>query len=105
MNRYEKVRAAIDHRQTEFIPSCIHLDGEGIEKYFDPLFERYVKGDVRERYLAAMPFITESAIMCSRFRALGGSGTICLRLMQRKKRPISCPKRSAQAAMKRLPNR
>lgn len=52
MNRYEKVRAAIDHRQTEWIPSCIHLDGEGQEKYFDPLFERYVTGEVRERYLA-----------------------------------------------------
>lgn len=31
MNRFELVKSAIAHRQTEKIPSCIHLAGDGQE--------------------------------------------------------------------------
>lgn len=50
MKRIEKVKAAIAHKPTIEIPSCIHLDGDGLKKYSDLLFERYVKGSLLEKY-------------------------------------------------------
>lgn len=50
MNRREKVKQAIAHHDTEGIPSCIHLDGEAQEVYFDKLFDRYVTPDIRQKY-------------------------------------------------------
>lgn len=50
MKRMEKVKAAIAHQPLADIPSCIHLDGDGLKKYGDRLFERYVKGKLLEKY-------------------------------------------------------
>ncbi|MGI5893685.1 MAG: hypothetical protein ACOX6P_03730 [Candidatus Merdivicinus sp.] len=50
MNRIEKVKAAIAHQSSLEIPSCIHLDREGQQKYFDLLFEKYVTGSLLEKY-------------------------------------------------------
>ena len=50
MKRMEKVKAAIAHQPLADIPSCIHLDGDGLKKYGDRLFERYVKGELLEKY-------------------------------------------------------
>ncbi len=43
MTRYERVKAAIGHQQADKIPHCIHLASDGQQKYYDALFERYVK--------------------------------------------------------------
>lgn len=50
MKRIERVKDAIAHRSTMKVPSCIHLDDRGQKKYFDLLFERYVKGELLEKY-------------------------------------------------------
>ena len=50
MKRMEKVKAAIAHQPLAQIPSYIHLDGDGLKKYGDPLFDRYVKGELLEKY-------------------------------------------------------
>lgn len=50
MTRCELVKAAMAHEQTEKVPSCIHLAGDGWEKYADRLFDRYVTGDTRKLY-------------------------------------------------------
>lgn len=54
MTRIEKVKAAIAHQTTPGIPSCIHLDGDGQKKYFDQLFEKYVQGELRQKYEAGL---------------------------------------------------
>ena len=41
MTRYERVKAAIAHKQTDTLPSCIHLARDGIEAYSDMLYEKY----------------------------------------------------------------
>lgn len=48
MTRCERVKAAIAHREADKIPSCIHLAGDGWEKYSDRLFDRYVNDDLRQ---------------------------------------------------------
>lgn len=50
MTRYERVKAAIAHRTPDKLPSCIHLAGDGREKYYDMLFDKYVKGDILQKY-------------------------------------------------------
>ena len=47
MTRYEIVKATLDHQQTYKVPSCIHLAGDGWEKYSDQLFDRYVDDAIR----------------------------------------------------------
>ncbi len=41
MTKRELVKSAIKHENTGKVPSCIHLAGDGIEKYTDLLYERY----------------------------------------------------------------
>ena len=41
MTKRELVKSAIRHENTGKVPSCIHLAGDGIEKYTDLLYERY----------------------------------------------------------------
>jgi uroporphyrinogen decarboxylase len=50
MNRYERVKATIEHKQTDKIPTCIHLAEDGCEAHFPKLFERYVTGELLEKY-------------------------------------------------------
>ena len=47
MTRSERIKAAISHKQTDKIPSCIHLARDGWEKYSDRLYERYVRGELK----------------------------------------------------------
>ena len=47
MTRYEIVKATLAHQQTDKVPSCIHLAGDGWEKYSDQLFDRYVDDALR----------------------------------------------------------
>ena len=48
MTRYERVKAAIAHREADKIPSCIHLAGDGWNKYSNLLFDRYVGAELRK---------------------------------------------------------
>ena len=47
MTRRDRVKAAIAHKDTDKIPSCIHLARDGWEKYENDLYERYVEGEIR----------------------------------------------------------
>ena len=50
MTRRDRVKAALAHQQTDKVPSCIHLAGDGWEKYGQQLFDRYVTGEIRQLY-------------------------------------------------------
>ena len=50
MTRRDRVKAALAHHQTDKVPSCIHLAGDGWEKYGQQLFDRYVTGEIRQLY-------------------------------------------------------
>lgn len=50
MTRYERVKAAIAHKEADKLPSCIHLASDGQEQYYDRLFDQYVKGDILQKY-------------------------------------------------------
>lgn len=50
MTRYDRVKAAIAHKEADKIPSCIHLAGDGWQKYSDKLFERYTDDKLRQLY-------------------------------------------------------
>ena len=42
MTRYERIKAAMSHREADKTPSCIHLARDGWEAYSDKLYDRYV---------------------------------------------------------------
>ena len=48
MTRRELVKETIAHRETGRIPSCIHLAGDGKQKYSDLLYERYTDENLRK---------------------------------------------------------
>lgn len=50
MNRYERIKAAMAHKEADKIPSCIHLARDGWEAYSDKLFDRYVNDDLKALY-------------------------------------------------------
>lgn len=70
MKRIERVRKAILHQETDAIPSCIHLDGDAQKKYFDRLFERYVKGDLLEKYQERKPTVLTVWMIARRLLSL-----------------------------------
>ena len=47
MNRCERVKAAIRHQNSDHIPSCIHLAGDGSAAYMDRLYDRYTDQRIR----------------------------------------------------------
>ena len=49
MTRCERVKAAIAHRETDRVPSCIHLAGDGQEAHFDRLYKEYVSDDLKAK--------------------------------------------------------
>ncbi|MBQ6990542.1 MAG: hypothetical protein IJN58_05765 [Clostridia bacterium] len=54
MTRCERVRAAVAHRESDRIPSCIHLARDGQEAYFDRLYADYVTPELRELHQAGI---------------------------------------------------
>ena len=54
MTRYERVKAAIEHRSPDRTPSCIHLAGDGQKAYFERLYDRYVDDELREKQKAGL---------------------------------------------------
>ncbi len=66
MTGYERVKAAMMHRESDNIPHCIHLADDGKHKYYDALFARYVKGNpaILQKY-ASGQLSREHAISCA----------------------------------------
>lgn len=48
MTRCERVKAAIAHRESDRIPSCIHLAGDGKQAYSERLYEKYTDESLRK---------------------------------------------------------
>ena len=48
MNRYERIKAAMAHKEADKVPSCIHLARDGWQAYADKLFDRYVSDDLKK---------------------------------------------------------
>ncbi|MBR5445581.1 MAG: hypothetical protein IKV57_05640 [Clostridia bacterium] len=47
MTRYERVKAALAHRDADKVPSCIHLAGDGLELYSRRLYDQYTDERLR----------------------------------------------------------
>ena len=47
MTRYERVKAALAHKTADKVPSCIHLAGDGLEKYSQRLYDKYTDENLR----------------------------------------------------------
>jgi len=47
MTRYERVKAAIAHRNIDTVPSCIHLAGDGLKVYSQRLYDKYTDENLR----------------------------------------------------------
>ncbi len=47
MTRFERVKAAIAHREADHVPSCIHLARDGFEKHAQRLYQQYVPESLR----------------------------------------------------------
>lgn len=47
MTRYERVKAALAHKEADKVPSCIHLAGDGLEKYAQRLYDKYTDENLR----------------------------------------------------------
>jgi len=50
MDKRELVKRTINHENVGKVPSCIHLAGDGIEKYTDRLYDRYVTPIAKKLY-------------------------------------------------------
>ena len=48
MTRYERIKAAMAHKEADKVPSCIHLARDGWQAYADKLFDRYVSEDLKK---------------------------------------------------------
>ena len=50
MTKRELVKSAIKHENSGKVPSCIHLAGDGIDKYTDLLYDRYLTTTAKKLY-------------------------------------------------------
>lgn len=48
MTRYERVKAAMSHKDADKVPVCIHLAGDGLENYSQKLYDKYTDETLRK---------------------------------------------------------